>query len=229
MRKRVLDITCIVLCIAILSVLIWYMNYEKHVSEKEYTDGIEQIDLNSIRLDDSGVTVDFTEVIVGKHEETRKLVVSTQEATVSIELTERVIEKLDFEFLKKTQTVSYTGTGYFVVNLDEISRADIVEDKKNKIITIKIGDAELETIEMDPNKIIIDEVKEGLLARGDINLTVSDYNAIEKELRDKLETKFNTVKNGQEANEIALRMVKEIYEPIIKAVDPRYKVQVEFR
>lgn len=229
MRKRLLDVACVTLGIAILMILVWYRNHEMQALDKKYDDGIEQIDLNSICLDDGGVTVDFSDVIVGKHEETRKLIVSKQEATVSIELTERVIEKLDFDFLKKTQTLSYTGTGYFVVNLDEISRADIVEDKKNKIIIIKIGNAELETIEMDPNKIIIDEVKEGLLARGDINLTVSDYNAIEKELRDKLETKFDTVKNGQEANEIAIRMVKEIYEPIVKAIDPRYTVQVEFR
>ena len=229
MKKRLLDVASVILGVAILMVLIWYRNSEIQVAGEKYDDGIEQIDLDSIRLDDSGVTVDFSEVIVGKHQETRKLIVSKQEATVSVELTERVIEKLDFDFLKKTQTVSYTGTGYFVVNLDEISRADIVEDKKNKIITIKIGDAELEAIEMDPNKIVIDEVKEGLLARGDINLTVSDYNAIEKELRDKLETKFNTVKNGQEANEIAKQMVKEIYEPIVKAIDPRYKVQVEFK
>ena len=41
--------------------------------------------------------------------------------------------------------------------------------------------------------------------------------------------KFDTVKNGQEANEIALRMVKEIYEPIIKAIDERYSVLVKFK
>ena len=132
-------------------------------------------------------------------------------------------------FLKKTQKVSYTGTGYFIVNLDKISRADVIDDKANKMITILIENAELQIIEIDPDKIMIDEVKEGLLARGNIEMTVSDYNMIEKELRNKLEAKFDTVKNGQEANEIALRMVKEIYEPIIKTIDSRYSVRVEFK
>ena len=35
--------------------------------------------------------------------------------------------------------------------------------------------------------------------------------------------------NGQSADDIALRMVKEIYEPIVTAIDRRYTVTVEFR
>lgn len=229
MKKKTFDIICVALGLAIMGVLVWYFSSEKDVAVNGYADGLNRVDLDSIRLEDSGVTVDFAEVIVGRQEERRKLIVSTQEATVSMELSDRLIEKLDFDFLKKTQTVSYTGMGYFVVNLDEISKADIIEDKANKTITIKIGNAKLQAIEIDPDKIMIGDVKEGLLARGDIELTVSDYNMIEKELRSRLEARFNTVKNGQEANEIALRMVKGIYEPIVKAIDARYSVLVEFK
>ena len=172
--------------------------------------------------------MDFAEVIVGTQEETRKLIVSTQQATVSIELTDSLIKKLDYDFLKKTQKVSYTGTGYFIVDLDNLTKDNIIQDKQNKTVTIQIGHAYLETIEIDPNKIIIDEVKEGLLARGDIELTVKDYNSIEKELRNQLEAKFKTAENGQNADAIALRMVKEVYEPIVKAIDSNYTLYVEF-
>ena len=168
-------------------------------------------------------------MIIGKHEEVRKLIVGTQETTVSMELTDRLIEILDVGFLKKTQKVSYTGEGYFVVNLDGMTRDDIVLDKNNKIITILIEHAYLQTIEIDPDKILIDEVKEGLLAWGDIKLTVRDYNSIEKELRNRMEAEFNTVKNVQVADDTALHMVKEIYEPVVKAVDATYEVRVEFK
>lgn len=97
--------------------------------------------------------------IEDKGEETRKLIVSTQEATVSTELSDRLIQKIDFDFLKKTQKVSYTGTGYFVVDLDNLTKQNIVWDKENKVITIKIGHAYLQAIEIDPDKIIVDEVK----------------------------------------------------------------------
>lgn len=72
-------------------------------------------------------------------------------------------------------------------------------------------------------------MKQSLLARGDIELTLKDYNSIEKELRVNLEEKFDTVNNGQEADALALKMVKEVYEPIVKAIEPSYDLLVEFR
>lgn len=228
MKRKALGIFCGILVVAIIGILIWGMNVTTTVFIETYSDGVEQIDINTIYLENSGVEVDFSEVLLGNQEETRKLIVSTQEATVSTELSDKLIQKLDFDFLKKTQKVSYIGTGYFVVDLDNLTKESIIEDKENKIITIKIGHAYLQAIEIDPNKIIVDEVKKGLLAWGDLELTVKDYNEIEKELRNRLETKFNTAENGQQADETALRMVKEVYEPIVKAIDSQYSVVVEF-
>lgn len=229
MKRKALGIFCGILVAAIFGILIWGMNATTTVFSETYNDGVEQIDINTIYLENSGVEVDFSEVLLSNQEETRKLIVSTQEAAVSTELSDKLIQKLDFDFLKKTQKVSYTGTGYFVVDLDNLTKESIVQDKENKVITIKIGHAYLQAIEIDPDKIIVDEVKKGLLAWGDLELTVNDYNAIEKELRNRLEAKFNTAENGQEADKTALRMVKEVYEPIVKAIDKDYSVAVEFK
>ena len=229
MKRVLLNSSCVVLFVLIVGVLVWGRNNKIPVFREAYEDGVEQIDLDTIYLENSGVEVNFSEILLGKQEETRKLIVSTQEATVSTELSDRLIQKLDFDFLKKTQKVSYTGKGYFVVDLDNLTGEDIIEDKEKRIITIKIGHAYLQIIEIDPDKVIVDEVREGLLARGDIELTVKDYSIIERELRSRLETKFNTAENGQEADHLALRMVREVYEPIIKAIDQRYSVVVEFK
>ena len=228
-KNKILNIVCYVLAGAIVVTLLWGLVNGKHVFKDNYDDGIEQIDLDTIYLNGSKVEVDFSEVIIGTQEEMRKLIVSTQEATVSTELTSELIRQLDFNFLKKTQKVSYTGKGYFVVDLDNLTKSNILQDKQKKTITIKIDHAYLEAIEINPEKIIIDEVKEGLLARGDIKLTVKDYNAIEKELRNRMEEKFNTAENGQKADKIALQMVKEVYEPVIKAIDSSYELNVEFQ
>ena len=229
MRRKVLGIFCAILLVAIIGILIWSRNNTVTVFSELYNDGVEQIDINTIYLESSGVEVDFAEVLLGSQEETRKLIVSTQEATVSTELSDKVIQKLDFDILKKTQKVSYTGTGYFVVDLDNLTRENIEQDKENKVITNKIGHAYLQAVEIDPDKIIVDEVKKGLLAWGNLELTMKDYNVIEKELRNRLEIKFNTAENGQKADETALRMVKEVYEPVIKAIDNSYDVVVEFK
>ena len=227
-KEKRLNIAVVVLLLLCMVILFWGISHRGNLLRLQVSDGIEQIDLDTIYLQNSGVEVNFSDVILSNHNETRKLIVSTQTGTVTTELTDRLIKKLDFDFMKKTQDVSYKGTGYFVVDLDNLTSASIIEDAENKTVTIKIGHAYLQAIEIDPNNIMIDAVKEGLLARGDIELTVADYNAIEKELRSRLEEKFNTVANGQEADDFALKMVKEIYEPIIKAIDRRYSVIVEF-
>lgn len=229
MREKILKITCILLIFAICITLLWGIFNRKQTFNETYSDGIEQIDIDSIYLKDSGVQVDFSEVILGTQEETRKLIVSTQQATVSTHLTDKIIEQIDFNFLKKTQKVSYKGTGYFVVDLDNLNKSNIIVDDENKTITLLIGHPYLQAIEINPNEIIIDEVKEGLLARGDIELTLKDYNAIEKELRSKLEKEFDTVENGQAADSTARQMVKAVYEPIIKAIDSSYNLYVEFK
>lgn len=228
-KNKVLSYIAYGLLAALIIVIIWGITQKQSEEQDTYSDGIEQIDLDTIYLKNSGVEVSFTDVILSDQNETRKLIVSTQSGTVSTELTDRLIQKLDFNFMKKTQKVSYTGTGYFVVDLDNLTAANIVEDKDKKTVTIRIDHAYLQAIEIDPNKIIIDEVKESLLARGDIELTVTDYNAIEKELRSRLEAKFNTAANGQKADDLALKMVKEVYEPVIQAIDRRYSVIVEFK
>lgn len=228
MKKIILNVLCIVVLLAIIVLCIFEVKNRTTVETSSFDEGVEQIDLNTIYLNESGVEVNFSDVILSSHNETRKLIVREQQATVSTELTNRIIKQIDFKFMKKTQTVNYTGKGYFVVDLDKLTKDSIVVDKDKKIVSIKIPHSYLQAVEINPNDIVIDEVQEGLLARGDIELTLRDYNTIEKELRTKLEESFNTVENGQQADDIALKMVKEVYETPIKAIDRRYSVIVEF-
>lgn len=229
MKKIILNAILAVLILASLVIVLCYKLQKKEEVSNQYEDGVEQIDLNTIRFEDSKVEVNFSDVLLSKQEEKRKLIVSTQEGNVSTNLSEKTISWLDWEGNIKTQKVTYTGKGYFVVDLDGLSKEDFEDDKENKVLTIKIPNAHLEEIVIDPNQVYIGDVKEALIARGDIQLTVKDYTTIEKELKKRLEEKFNTAENGQKANEIALRMVKEIYEPVVKAIDKNYSVEVAFQ
>lgn len=229
MTQKNLNLIAGVLALLILVAVIWSCLHGSDFLHTQVSDGIEQIDLDTIYLQSSGVEVNFSDVILANQNETRKLIVSTQTGTVTTKLTDRLINQLDFDFMKKTQNVSYTGTGYFVVDLDNLTAANVIEDQDKRTVTIKIGHAYLQAIDIDPNNIIIDDVKESLLAWGDIKLTMADYNVIERELRTRLEEKFDTVANGQTADDLALKMVKEVYEPVVKAVDRRYSVIVQFK
>ena len=57
--------------------------------------------------------------------------------------------------------------------------------ERRKIVSI--GHPYLQAIEIDPGRIIIEDVEESLLARGDIKLSVADYTAIEEDLRSRME------------------------------------------
>lgn len=227
--RKSLNIIAGILTALVLAVVILGCVHGADSIHTQVSDGIEQIDLDTIYLKSSGVEVNFSDVILSRQNETRKLIVSTQTGTVTTKLTDRLINQLDFDFMKKTQNVSYTGTGYFVVDLDNLTAANVIEDKNKKTVTILIDHAYLQAIDIDPNNIIIDDVKESLLARGNIKLTVADCNTIERELRTRLEEKFDTAANGQAADDLAIKMVKEVYEPVVKAIDRHYSVIVQFR
>ena len=228
MKRMILNASVVILLIASLLAIVIGLNIRKE-SSAPYDDNQEIDQSNVLQLNDSKVRVTFYDVVLSPQGETRELIVSTQTATESVKLEDRVINQLDVEFLKKYQTVSYTATGYFVVNLNTLTADDITVDDENKIVTIKIEHARLKDIAIDPEQVMFGDVKESLLNRGALSMTVEDYNLIEQELKTKLVAALNVGDNLQKADDIALKMVKEVYEPVIKAVDDRYELMISFQ
>lgn len=226
MKKNVLIVICVLLVIASIFVITKF-GFTKKESSRKYEDGIEELDPNTIKLEGSKVIVHFSEVILSAPHETRKLVVMEKDATVGTTIENEKLFGLGV--FEKTQRVTYTAQGSFVVELDTLKEEDIITDYDNKVITIRIPHPKLDTIEIDPHKIIVGEQKKGLLAFGGLKMTVNDYVLLEKELQRRLKVSLETSANGQEADDFALRMVKEVYEPVIHAVDSDYTVVVEFR
>ena len=107
-KKIPLNIVVWVLVVVLALVVLLGLRYQANMNQMEIDDGVKEIDLNTIYLENSAVEVDFSEVLLSKHGETRKLIVDEQKATVKITLTDRIIEKIDAAFMKKTQTVSYS-------------------------------------------------------------------------------------------------------------------------
>ena len=227
MKKLIFLRTVSIICI-VASVIIIIAFRDSKILPQNYNDGVTVINPDTIKLSDSGVRVSFSDVILSKRNETRKLVVYEQEAEVSYEIEDRLIEELDWDPTKKHQKVTYKGKGCFIVNLDSLSKKNLVEDKVNKVLTIKIKHPELDVIEIDPYKIKIGNQNNGFFAIGKIKLTVADYNKIEKELHDRLEESFDNSNNGQAADDLALKAVYDIYNPIVRAVDSDYELKVEF-
>ncbi len=226
-KTNIQKAVCAVLLVATLSIIIAY-NVRKDNDTTRFDDSIEMIDPNTIKLGGSGVRVSFSDVILSKPNETRKLVTYEVTGDVSYTIEDRMLDSLDWDPTKKYQTVTYKGKGSFVVDLDKLNKSNIIDDEENKVLTIKIKHPYLDTIEIDPDKVEIGSQKSGFFTIGSIKLTVQDYNTIEKELSRRLKESFNEASNGQKADDLALKAVYDIYEPVVKAVDNRYTLKIEF-
>ncbi len=219
----------IVLLVSVVTVIVGLNIRHSAVTASSFDDHQEIDRSDMLMLDDSKTRVTFSDVVLSSQGETRELIVSTQKATESVLLEDWVIKQLDLDILKKHQTVSYTSTGYFVVNLAAITEDDIIVDDEKKHITIRIEHARLRDIVIDPEQVTFGDVQEGFFNRGALSMTVEAYNKIEQKLKSKLEAAFNAGDNLQRADDIALRMVKEVFEPVIKAVDRRYELTIVFK
>ena len=228
MEKRILQAICVILIIASVVVVVVFHKPESK-TDASYEDGVEYIDPDTIVLVDSGAKVSFSEVILSPPEEMRKLIVFQQDATVSADIEKSKIKNWNIGVLMQNQKVTYTAKGSFVVDLDKLTEDCIIDDPDSKTLTIRIEHPKLDTIEIDPNNIKIGTQDNGFLAFGDLALTVKDYVDLEKDLRKRLTEKLDTSANGQQADDIALEMVKKIYEPVVRAVDDDYTLVVEFK
>ena len=91
-KQKQLNIIAGILGAVLLIVVLWGLAQGKNPLHMEMDDGIQQIDLDTIYLKNSGVEVNFSDVIVSGQHETRKLIVSTQEGKVTTKLTDRLIK-----------------------------------------------------------------------------------------------------------------------------------------
>lgn len=220
-------ISCTIGIITILSVVV-IMNLGKIRNDVAETEAVKEIDSNTIEFVDSGTVINFSDVFKGRQNEERKVIVVEQETSVYTDIEDDMIDHLDVEWLKMKQRVTYKGTGYFVVNLDSLTEDRIIQDDDAKTVTIKIDRPYLELVDIDPEKIIINEVEQGLLTWGDLKLSVTEYNAIETEIRQRMEESLNTSVNSTKAQQNGLLMVKDMYEPLVNAIDSDYSVIVEY-
>ena len=168
--------------------------------------------------------VDFENAILGKASEHQELIVMEQPILVETKITKAGLGNL--EIFSKVKEVTYAGTGVYTVDLSKIDSDHIKVDMDEKIVKVTIPHAFLQYVNPDLEGAKFEDTEKGLLAFGDLSLTVEDQNklqqAVEKEMRNQLDTK----QLKAQADEIARFKTWEIFEPLITAVSNEFKVEV---
>lgn len=174
----------------------------------------------------SKTIADFSEPIIQQFAKESQLVVSSVDASINVQLKQTGF--LDIGALNKTQDIKYKGTGRFYIDLSGLSEESIDLDEETKTITVSIPHTEMLPIEIDPNCFESEDAKKGFLAFGDLKFTPKEFNDLEVECKTKITKAVNTKENRLKADENAIDEIIKIYEPIIKAVDDSYSINVIF-
>ena len=170
--------------------------------------------------------VDFQDAIMGEASGHKELVVMEQPVKYSTTLSQE--GPWQWEVFRKTKAITYHGTGVYTVDLSKISKNKITLNENSKIVKVLIPHAALQYVNPDFSKIEFEDTEKGLLAFTDIKLTAEQQNELEKAVHEGMEELLSENEILQQADEFANMKVWEILQPVVSAVSPEYKVEIDF-
>lgn len=170
---------------------------------------------------------DFEDAILGDSSKLKKLEVYQQKVSDVASITDTGL--LNWGVFTKNQLITYNGTVVYTVDLSAIKKTDIRFDEEAKIITLYIPHAVQEEINIPEDEIMFGDTTKGLLAFGEIKMTVEQAAEVQKGTRERMQKKLDDDRVLETADRFAKLMVWELYSPIIKGVAKDYSLEVEFR
>ena len=170
---------------------------------------------------------DFSEAIMGKAKQEKSLVVMSQELEIPTTITKAGLG--NFEIFSKAKTITYFGTGIYSVDLNSLNSNSIEVDNEENIVKVYIPHAKFDYVNIDLDKTVFEDTEKGLLAFGDIALTLEQQNQIQKNVEEMMKEKLLEDKYLKQADEYAVMKVWELFQPLISKTAPAYKLQVLFK
>ncbi|NLI54120.1 MAG: DUF4230 domain-containing protein [Clostridiales bacterium] len=169
--------------------------------------------------------IDFSEAILGESREKSDFVVLEQDITVTTRVSQALANLALFE---KSQIVRSFGTGVYTVDLSGLTDAEIALDTDARLVTVSIPHAALSYVTVDVEKTEFEETKKALFAFGEIKLTNEQLNLLEQNIQDSMTEQLSGEEMLVKADAAALKQVRQLFSPIVRAVAEEYSVQIEF-
>ncbi len=183
-----------------------------------------------VLIDSDGVlgytAADFQEAVLGCASEHQELIVMEQPLSITTTITRAGLGSLPI--FSKMKEVTYCGTGVYTVDLSGLNEDRILVDEENCTVTIRIPHAVLQYVNTDLSKTQFEDTEQGLLAFGDIKLTAEETNLLERAVHDAMQERLDQAELYEEADRFANLKTWEIFQPLVTAVSPLYKVEIEF-
>ena len=168
---------------------------------------------------------DINNAILGEARQKQELVVWEQDVQVDSEISQALA---NLPIFKKTKLVRSFGTGVFTVNMGKVTEDSITVDEGSHAVTIWIPHAELRYITKDLEKTEFRDTKHALLGFGDVKLTQEQQNVLEQSIEAAMRAELETEGCLADADDAALLVVYDVYQPLIVKVDAAYTLDVQF-
>lgn len=223
-RKWLVKLIAVLVVIAALAGV--YFAAGDYIRDKLGLNGPTITSIEDLKPDEvMGFKKYVNEAVLGEAREKQDLVVWEQDVTVDTELTSALLNLGIFE---KSKIIHTMGTGVYTVDMSKISEASITLDVKAKTVTLAIPHTQLQYIQIDANNTTFEDTQHALLGFGDIKMTQEQQGIVNVEIQNAMRTQLTSDECFADADEAALLMVYETYQPIIEKLAPDLFLNVVF-
>ncbi len=168
-------------------------------------------------------SIDFQNAILGEAREKQELIVMEQDVQVDTEISNALA---NIEIFKKTQMIHTFGTGVYTVDLSKIDADHIAVDETGQTVTVTIPHAVLQYVNVDVDQTTFEETEHEIFGFGDIKLTQEQQKVVDESIDDVMRETLSDQVLLDQADEIAVLKVAEIFQPLVSAVSDTYLVEV---
>lgn len=191
----------------------------------------------AIPLDDHDVTLenedwhgftaaDFSNAVLGAATKHQEMIVMEQEMKIDTTITKSGLGNL--AIFSKIKNITYHGTGVYTIDLGKVDKDHIVVDELNRNVTIYIPHSTLQYVNPDLEATEFQDTSNGLLSFGELKLEMEDANRLEVSVVQSMRETLDTKENLELADRYASLTTWELFQPLITAISPEYKVNIEF-
>ena len=171
------------------------------------------------------VKAEIGEAILGEARQKRDLVVWEQDVQVDSEISQALA---NIPVFSKTKVVRSFGTGVFTVDMGVVDENAIDVDEQAHAVTVRIPHARLQYITKDLEKTEFEDTQHAILGFGDVKLTQEQQNLLERSIEDAMRNELESDECFADADQAALLVVYDVYQPIVAQVDDSYTLEVAF-
>ena len=170
--------------------------------------------------------VDFKDAILGEAQGHQELIV--MEEPMQLTSTLHKEGPWDLEVFRRTKNVTYYGTGVYTVDLSKLNSGKIRVDEASKKVIITVPHAALQYVNPDFSKIEFEDTEMGLLAFTDIRFTAEEQAALEISMTEEMRTLLSSAELMKAADDFAVMKLWDLFQPLVSAVSPDYRLEILF-